>query len=101
MNRDALRMRPAVACSLSSLVALASLSIAGCGGLGAAASTPADPGGHANLAGPIRHVVVIIQENRSFDNLFNGYPGADTARSGLRHDGSSKYFFWSVSTSPS
>ncbi len=26
----------------------------------------------------IKHVVVIIQENRSFDNLFQGYPGADT-----------------------
>jgi len=27
----------------------------------------------------IDHVVIIVQENRSFDNLFNGYPGADTA----------------------
>ncbi len=26
----------------------------------------------------IQHVVVIIQENRSFDNLFQGVPGADT-----------------------
>ncbi|MGA8533206.1 MAG: alkaline phosphatase family protein [Candidatus Tumulicola sp.] len=26
----------------------------------------------------IKHVVVIIQENRSFDNMFQGYPGADT-----------------------
>jgi phospholipase C len=32
---------------------------------------------------PIQHVVIIIQENRSFDNLFNGYPGANTAQSGL------------------
>lgn len=31
---------------------------------------------------PIQHVVIIIQENRSFDNLFNGYPGADTAQTG-------------------
>ena len=27
---------------------------------------------------PIRHVVIVVQENRSFDNLFAGYPGADT-----------------------
>ena len=27
---------------------------------------------------PIRHVVVIVQENRSVDYMFNGYPGADT-----------------------
>jgi phospholipase C len=32
---------------------------------------------------PIQHVVVIMQENRSFDNLFNGFPGADTAQSGM------------------
>jgi phospholipase C len=30
----------------------------------------------------IQHVVVIMQENRSFDNLFQGYPGADTVSSG-------------------
>ena len=28
---------------------------------------------------PIKHVVFIIQENRSFNNLFMGYPGATTA----------------------
>lgn len=26
----------------------------------------------------IRHVVIIVQENRTFDNLFNGFPGALT-----------------------
>ncbi|MGB8627608.1 MAG: alkaline phosphatase family protein [Candidatus Cybelea sp.] len=31
---------------------------------------------------PISHIVVIIQENRSVDNLFNGFPGADTVTSG-------------------
>ncbi|MBV8490756.1 MAG: hypothetical protein JO199_09540, partial [Candidatus Eremiobacteraeota bacterium] len=34
----------------------------------------------------IRHVVIIVQENRSFDNLFHGFPGADTANFGLTHD---------------
>jgi phospholipase C len=34
---------------------------------------------------PIQHVVVIMQENRSFDNLFNGFPGADTAQTGMLH----------------
>jgi phospholipase C len=33
-------------------------------------------------SGKIQHVVVIIQENRSFDNLFQGYPGANTVSSG-------------------
>ena len=33
-------------------------------------------------AGKITHIVYIVQENRSFDNLFQGYPGADTVSSG-------------------
>jgi phospholipase C len=35
----------------------------------------------------IKHVVIIIQENRSVDNLFNGFPGADTVRIGERRMG--------------
>jgi phospholipase C len=34
-------------------------------------------------ATPIQHVVVIMQENRSFDHLFNGFPGADTVKTGM------------------
>jgi phospholipase C len=33
-------------------------------------------------AGKIKHVVIIIQENRSFDDMFQGYPGADTVSRG-------------------
>ena len=33
-------------------------------------------------AGKIAHVIYIVQENRSFDNLFQGYPGADTVSAG-------------------
>ncbi len=36
---------------------------------------------------PIQHVVIIVQENRSFDNLFQGYPGADTQSWGLNSKG--------------
>ena len=32
---------------------------------------------------PIAHVVVIVQENRSFDNLFATFPGADGTTTGL------------------
>ena len=35
----------------------------------------------------IQHVVIIMQENRSFDNLFQGYPGANTVASGLNSKG--------------
>ena len=37
--------------------------------------------------GKIAHVVIIIQENRSFDNMFNGFPGADSAQSGAVSSG--------------
>jgi phospholipase C/MFS family permease len=41
----------------------------------------------ANLRAHIKHVVIIIQENRSFDNLFSGFPGADTVTYGKSPDG--------------
>lgn len=41
----------------------------------------------ATGAGKIRHIVYIVQENRSFDNLFQGYPGANTVSSGKISNG--------------
>jgi phospholipase C len=41
------------------------------------------PGAALDSAGQIQHVIVIMQENRSFDNLFHGYPGADSAQTGI------------------
>jgi phospholipase C len=35
----------------------------------------------------IQHVVIVMQENRSFDDLFQGYPGANTVSSGLNSKG--------------
>ena len=65
------------------------LAVAGC----ASATAPpvAEHGpqasGAAASSGVIKHVVVIVQENRTLDNLFHGFPGADTAQSGLDHLG--------------
>jgi phospholipase C len=39
-------------------------------------------------AGKIKHIVYIVQENRSFNDLFNGYPGAYTVKKGQVSDGS-------------
>ncbi len=36
---------------------------------------------------PLGHVVVIVQENRSFTNLFRGYPGADAPKTGVMSNG--------------
>jgi phospholipase C len=32
--------------------------------------------------GAIQHIVILVQENRSFDNLFAGFPGANTTMQG-------------------
>jgi phospholipase C len=64
------------------------LALGGCGGGGgvttavpptAVAITPA-------TGAKIAHVVVVIQENRSVDNLFGGFPGADTVATAPTQD---------------
>lgn len=35
----------------------------------------------------IRHIIVVVQENRSFENIFAGYPNADAPMYGYKHDG--------------
>ena len=51
---------------------------AGCG----SGSTPVTTPSAAAPSRYIKHVVIIIQENRSFDNMFSGFPGADAPRFG-------------------
>jgi phospholipase C len=53
------------------------------------AGAPIAPGvvRRAASSNPIKHIVIIVQENRSFDNLFQGYPGADTVSSGKTSSG--------------
>lgn len=36
---------------------------------------------------PIKHIVVIVQENHSFENIFAGYPGAAAPTFGYTHTG--------------
>ncbi len=36
----------------------------------------------SSASGKIKHVIIIVQENRSFNNLFYGFPGATTATYG-------------------
>ncbi len=66
----------------------AALAIAGCAGSAGAPSVPAVALATGRAAtSPIRHVVFIIQENRSFNNLFMGYPKATTATYGYDTNG--------------
>ncbi|MEO6990432.1 MAG: alkaline phosphatase family protein, partial [Candidatus Baltobacteraceae bacterium] len=41
----------------------------------------------STASGNIQHVVIIIQENRSFNNLFMGFPGATTSTTGTLCNG--------------
>ena len=62
--------------TLSLLLALA---IAGCNGSATPIVGPTTPPSSKG----IQHIVILMQENRSFDNLFAGFPGADTTMQGL------------------
>jgi phospholipase C len=53
------------------------------GGSSAGNQTPVQSQGGSKIA----HVVIVIQENRTFDDMFNGYPGSDTVSEGLDHTG--------------
>jgi phospholipase C len=66
----------------------------GSGGLGPTAGLPGGtPAREASIEplggahGKIQHVIIVVQENRSFNNLFYGYPGAKTAKFGYDSKG--------------
>ena len=71
------------------MLAAGALALAACsaGGAGTPPHAPINPAAPMRqLTTPISHVVFIIQENRSFNNLFLNYPGATTAKLRLRHE---------------
>jgi len=100
-------MRPSIA--LLALVSCCALAACGGGG-GGASNNNTIPGGASPTSSPttdpsplptpapssppgigvLQHIVIIVQENRSFDNIFggpNGFPGAQTAASGKMSTG--------------
>src|SRR5579872_529860 len=76
------------------LIACSLMALSGCGG-GSASFSPArvepgtawDPAAAVRASSRIKHVVIIIQENRSFDNLFHGFKGAAYATYGAASGG--------------
>lgn len=78
-----MRTLPILAAFLAGVTPAATL-----GGAGSGPSADATLMGEPVAGSPIRHVIVLVQENRTFDNLFassvlaNGgpYPGADTTQ---------------------
>jgi len=65
-------------------LAVAALGIAGCsfGGSANGAYGPTPAKRIPSSSSPIKHVIVVIQENRTFDNLFATFPGADGTKTG-------------------
>jgi phospholipase C len=53
---------------------------AGCSG--SVGSAPAAGPRTSSAPSTIRHIVMLVQENRSFDNIFAGFPGANTTMEG-------------------
>ncbi|MFZ0574488.1 MAG: alkaline phosphatase family protein, partial [Candidatus Cybelea sp.] len=78
-------------------VAAVALALYACSSGGGSSGSPALPGislqrptlkaHRANSSGKIQHIVIIVQENRSFNNLFYGFPGAKTAKFGYDQNG--------------
>jgi phospholipase C len=42
---------------------------------------------NSSSGGKIKHIILVIQENRSFVNIFSGFPNADAPTYGYTHDG--------------
>ncbi|MFG3200786.1 phospholipase C [Streptomyces sp. NPDC048192] len=62
--------------SLGALAGAAALTVLGSNAPGWAAAPAAAQGGHSSTATPIKHVVVLFDENISFDHYFATYPKA-------------------------
>src|SRR5689334_9112524 len=65
--------------AVTAILAFAALAATVTAAVLATSSATASPAKKPNLSGihKIKHVIVIMQENRSFDSYFGTYPGAD------------------------
>jgi phospholipase C len=73
------RSRHGILAVTGAAVVAAALAAAGCSG-GGAEVVPGGPAGHYPVPAAIhkiKHIIVIQQENRSFDSYFGTFPGAD------------------------
>jgi phospholipase C len=71
------RFAPTTAALITSIAAV------GCGGASSPGGATLPAIQHRTSGGsPIKHVIIVIQENRSFDNLFATFPNADGTTTG-------------------
>lgn len=69
------------------VAAFAVLLTGGCGSGPSGASTYLPAPSPAKKGRYFTHVIILVQENRTFDNLFATFPGADGVTVGKTHDG--------------
>ncbi len=73
---------------LAGVAALVALALSACasGGSGSTSAPLPPPAARVHHRGspstPIQHVIIVIQENRSFDNLFATFPNANGTTTG-------------------
>ncbi len=76
--------KPVVILSLFGLVLWVGCSSPGTGSTGTHVALPPVRPSSGSASKYISNVIVVIQENRSFENFFAGWPGANAPMSGLR-----------------
>src|SRR5688572_3503724 len=64
------------------LVALSALTLASCRGVVGEDQLPNPDAGLPATASPVKRVVVVVMQNRSFNHLFGMFPGANGIRPG-------------------
>jgi len=66
-------------------VALTCVAVAACSSSGTPTHPPTASAAAPSATTKIQHVIYLIQENHTFDNLFGRFPGSDGVRTGLDH----------------
>jgi len=96
---------PRIANGLSAIGLTAALGMAGCSSIGAGVpSSGAPPLGSVSPASGtsayIQHIVIVVQENRSFDDFFATFPGAVGATEGLEKLSTGKDVYVQLKSEP-
>jgi phospholipase C len=76
-----------LALPLAALLLSSTAELSGCGGGGASDAASSLAPAPAKKGKYFTHILILVQENRTFDNLFATYPGADGTTTGKTHDG--------------
>ena len=82
-----MRLLPLSVLLCTTALLLPAVSGCGGGGGGSSPSAPFLPPPPAKQGKYFTHIVIIVQENRTFDNLFATFPGADGTTVGKTHNG--------------